>query len=409
MSSRPMKLYAEPSQQETRKLIILASAAGGGTLALLVLAFIVTSALRHWSSTDPEVAANPPANVAPSETAIDPVASPGAVADSSSGFYGDALPPGYDNLPTPAPRSTPLGPEPANRASPSTSASTFTPEENGSAFNAASPASTIAAPAEATDSLPVATAPVDPANSDRSASGGPTLHASVLHWHRQPGASLRGARAVSDDDVVVQNYSWLCELLPHLGHEALYNRFRFDRSWTNEPNLQLTANLVPQFLNPADDRQRWRGYPFDGMALTHFVGMSGVEDRPNVVAASLPRSDPRAGVFGYHEVARQEQITDGASQTMMVLGSGELASPWVQGGGATVRGAREPYFDSLTGFGTRGQAKPGVTAMFADGSVRRISADIDPSVFRAMSTIHGADSVDFSQTEVVPGGFPVGN
>jgi len=48
--------------------------------------------------------------------------------------------------------------------------------------------------------------------------------------------------------------------------------------------------LIPEFLNPLDDQQRWKGYPFDGIALTHFVGISGVEDARNVVAAKLPRT-----------------------------------------------------------------------------------------------------------------------
>ena len=76
--------------------------------------------------------------------------------------------------------------------------------------------------------------------------------------------------------------------------------------------------------------------------------MSGVEDARNVVAAKLPRSDPRAGVFGYDEVARPEQITDGTSQTIMVVGSGALANPWILGGGATIRGAREPLFRQVS-------------------------------------------------------------
>jgi hypothetical protein len=143
------------------------------------------------------------------------------------------------------------------------------------------------------------------------------------------------------------------------------------------------------------------------MALTHYVGMAGVEDRPNEVAAKLKRSDPKAGVFGYDDVARPEQITDGVSQTIMVLGAGELVSPWVQGGGGTVRGARKPYFDPLTGFGTKGLSGGGVTAMLADGSVRNISPNIDPAVFRAMCTIHGADTVDLSAAQPLAGGIPV--
>ena len=167
-------------------------------------------------------------------------------------------------------------------------------------------------------------------------------------------------------------------------------------------------------MNPQDDRERWKDYPFDGIALTHFVGMSGIEEGRNDVAAKLPRTDPRAGVFGYDAVAQPDEITDGLSQTIMVVGSGEVVSPWVQAGGATIRGAREPYFDDLTGFGSRGTNKTGTMVLMADGSTRFVAADVDPTVFRQMCTIHGAETVDVSQLgpeqEIVPrlreGGAP---
>ena len=204
------------------------------------------------------------------------------------------------------------------------------------------------------------------------------------------------------DKLPLDGYSWMVQLLPYLGHEKTYARFDFTKSWTVPKNLVLTSEVIPAFINPADDRTRSKGYPIGGMGLTHYVGMAGIEDARNVVAGELPRSDPRAGVFGYDEVARPEAITDGQSQTIMIIGSGNLAAPWVQGGGATVRGARAPYFDSITGFGTKGLSSAGAQVMMADGSVRALSANIDPSVFKAMCTIHGADSVDLQSVPFFP-------
>lgn len=224
----------------------------------------------------------------------------------------------------------------------------------------------------------------------------PPLSAGIEKWRVSDANGPRGALPSPDAKLVIQQISWQTMLLPYLGHDELYRKFKLDKSWSSGANRAAAETVVPQFLNPADDRQKWKGYPFDGAALTHYVGMSGIEDKRNVVAATLPRSDKRAGVFGYDRIARPEEITDGLSQTIMVLGSGELAGPWAQGGGATIRGAREPYFDSLTGFGSRGMSQPGAYAMFADGSVREISADVNPQVFRSMCTIHGADSVDQS-------------
>jgi prepilin-type processing-associated H-X9-DG protein len=123
--------------------------------------------------------------------------------------------------------------------------------------------------------------------------------------------------------------------------------------------------------------------------------MSGVEDSRNLVAASLPRSDPRAGIFGYDQTARSDEITDGAGNTILLISAGKIIGPWASGGGATIRAARAPYFDSITGFGTAGDPGGAMVAM-ADGSVKRISKDIDPAVFRALCTIHGGEKVDLS-------------
>lgn len=210
-----------------------------------------------------------------------------------------------------------------------------------------------------------------------------------------PGMPLQGARRVGDLPLPA-GYSWMTELLPHLGREDLYHQIDFSKSPDSDGrNMSVAQNVIPAFLNPQDSRSRWRGFPFSGMGLTHFVGMSGVEEGRNVIAAALDRSDPRAGIFGYDRVAKQSEITDGTANTIMILGSGRsLANPWIQGGGATIRGARAPYFDDLTGFGSVGLKKPGTFVMFADGSARVISADISPEVFKAMCTMHGAEKVD---------------
>jgi hypothetical protein len=220
------------------------------------------------------------------------------------------------------------------------------------------------------------------------------LPSAAQSWHAQSNQRLKGVTRVGDSEVSYAHYSWMTHLLPFLGHQKEYDRIDFTKPMTTERNIEVGLEVIPAFLNPLDERPRWKGYPFDGLALTHFAGMSGVEDSRNVVAATLPRSDPRAGVFGYDEVARPEEITDGQSQTIMVVGTGSLASPWIFGGGATIRGAREPHFDKVSGLGTRNLPQGGTVAVMADGSVRFMSANIDPKVFRAMCTIRGSDSVD---------------
>jgi hypothetical protein len=217
----------------------------------------------------------------------------------------------------------------------------------------------------------------------------PKFRPALIQWHG--GGKLVSTRRSGESDMHELHYGWMVGLLPHLGYQEHYDKFDFEKPWHDEANREHAYKEIPEFLNPADDRKAYEGYRYTGMGLTHIVGVSGVEDRRNVVAAALPRSDPRAGIFGYEEIATPREIKDGTSRTLMMIGSGELACPWVQSGGSTIRGAREPYFSDLSGFGTVGGEGKGAIAVMADGSVRWIKADVDPQVFRAMCTIGSAD------------------
>jgi hypothetical protein len=216
----------------------------------------------------------------------------------------------------------------------------------------------------------------------------------VTAWHQQEGRSLTGILQPAKDDPTIAHLSWMTGLLPYLGYQEKFSELQLADSLVHAANLEVAKTVIPEFQNPLDDRKSWDGHPFDGLALTHFAGMSGVEDARNVTAAKLPRSDPRAGVFGYDEIARPAAITDGTSQTIMIVGSGRLAGPWLMGGGSTIRGAREPLFDPISGLGTQGLSGGGTMVVMADGSVRHVLASIDPAVFKAMCTIHGQDSAD---------------
>jgi hypothetical protein len=379
-----------PAQQQGMNKLVLFGIIGGGVLVAAIILVVGLMSLGGDS------AATTTTNTTTSPT-------PGvSMAPGTSGA------PGVPGAPTPSATSSPVGP-PTGIGQPATAG-----QPGGAPAGPTAPTGQLASAnptaAGATQTPGTAAASASGAAAQAAPAGALSLDVGAKKWYAQAPMGLRGAKiADEDDDMIFDQFSWMVDLLPHLGHEALYAKFRFDTPWRRDPNLQLCVEVIPQFLNPADDRRRWKGYPYHNVALTHYVGMAGIEDRRNVVAGELPRSDPRAGVFGYREVARPEEITDGLAQTIMILGSGELAGPWVQGGGATVRGAREPYFDDITGFGTRGMAPKGVITMFADGSVRHVSANIDPKIFRAMCTIHGADNVDLSVAEPAPAGIPIGS
>jgi hypothetical protein len=397
----------------------LALFGGGGVILLVGGAFCVYAAISSLSGQPVQtpVATNAasapsvtPAAPGPSATPSQPAAQPASQAPASSGAAATpgaappAFPPSFP--PTAAGTTTNVGGSAAPSTAPPAFPPAFPPTSPGSAPPGAA-TSGSPAPGAVASAGPAATPASSGSKESRPLGGsGVPLPGSVLAWHGKNGAPLLGAKAVKGEEMYVYQYSWMCDVLPFLGYEKLYNEFDFKRPWTDGQNLTRTRFIIPQFINPSDGRVGWKGYPFQGSALTHFAGISGIEDQRNVVAAELPRSDPRAGVFGYHEVARPRDIADGTSNTIMIIGSGELAGLWVQGGGATIRGAREPYFDKLTGFGSRGTSQPGAMAMFADGSVRHVPATIDSKVFRAMCTIHGGETVDLAPLGASAADFP---
>lgn len=206
--------------------------------------------------------------------------------------------------------------------------------------------------------------------------------------------SERGSRPYPASERV----SFLRELLPYLGDDRYFGMQKDidpEQSWKSGSNLNYARILVPHFLNPAVGPSysyiKVRGVDTP-VATTHFVGMAGVGPE----AAYLPKSDPRAGIFGYDRQTSPDDVKDGLSNTIyMIEADKALLGPWLQGGGSTVRGT------SIAGndVGRRGgfsspnySGKAGVWVLMADGSTRFLTKDISPEVFKALCTMAGSDS-----------------
>ena len=126
--------------------------------------------------------------------------------------------------------------------------------------------------------------------------------------------------------------------------------------------------------------------PLEG--ATHYVGMAGIGED----AANLKVDDPGAGVFGYNRQTRIRDIQDGLSNTIAITEASNDFGPWAQGGRSTLRGlTEEPYINGPDGIGS--PFPGGMNAGFSDGSVRFISENIDPDVFKALITIRGGERV----------------
>jgi hypothetical protein len=185
------------------------------------------------------------------------------------------------------------------------------------------------------------------------------------------------SRAPGDRLASNERLSWLAELLatvlqPDRPAPA------WSESWRSQSNERFVRQGIPEFLNPSVDRLTGA----DGYPTTHFAGVAGV----GADAADLPIGHPRAGIFGNNRPTRMQDIRDGASNTLMVVGvTGDLGS-WAAAGKPTTRAlTREPYVNGPDGIGTGSPDR--MLVLKADGSVQEFSAKTDPRILRRMAAM----------------------
>lgn len=161
------------------------------------------------------------------------------------------------------------------------------------------------------------------------------------------------------------------------------------RSWNDPANDQFVRRRASGLINPGVTAVASEsGYP-----AGHYVGVAGV----GADAPTLDKTHPRSGIFGIDRRTTREDIRDGISNTLMVLGVDSSPESWASGSGS-IRGlGSEPYLHGPDHFGT-GQAD-GMHVLLADGSVKFISAQTDPKLMRRMAAM--ADGLPLDAT--VPG------
>ncbi len=209
--------------------------------------------------------------------------------------------------------------------------------------------------------------------------------------------SLRSAREPGN------RVSWMAGLLPFLGHENLASRINYDLSWRDPGNWLAARTIVPEFLDPMYPVHSFYvqnpDMPFEA-AATHFVGIAGIgldaADYPN-----HPDFDHKRGVLGYDGSRGLREVKEnrGLSNTLLLIQvphDGAVgATPWMAGGGSTLRGVPEknsiaPFVLTTDREGhILHNGKRGTYAVMTDGSVRFIDANISDEVFKAMCTVKG--------------------
>jgi prepilin-type processing-associated H-X9-DG protein len=162
---------------------------------------------------------------------------------------------------------------------------------------------------------------------------------------------------------------------------ALHDRLDLDRGWKDPANSAILNTPLPVFRCPGDTNFE----PHHRPGLTNYVGIAGIGPE----AATLPKTNPRAGIFGYQRTVTGKDLHAGTSYTMLAAETAHDLGPWLAGGPSTVRSVPPTGNPPGPGFPFGGLHRGGLYVLWADGSVRWVADSVPPEDFRAQATLAG--------------------
>ena len=158
--------------------------------------------------------------------------------------------------------------------------------------------------------------------------------------------------------------SWRVSILPYLDEPARYNAYQFDEAWDSPSNSGL--------LNPLPVTYGCPSHSTPGSTSTAYAAITGSNT-----------------VLGDGKCVPIHLITDGTSNTLMVIEACGLNIPWMKPqdiDAATVKAVGDPN-------GASSKHTGGTHVLMADGAVRFISNNIDPKTYKALITRDGGEQL----------------
>ena len=214
-------------------------------------------------------------------------------------------------------------------------------------------------------------------------------------------------------------HSWLSMILPQLEQHALYDDIDFDLSSMHPNNRPAASNVIAAYRCPS-----FSGYQFSTgpsytrfspkYATTNYVAM-GSSDVGHIYGQNTGLMSPDGTIYPLSK-SRPADVRDGLSHTIVCVETREEAmTVWIDGGTASVVALRYDPFNGPTYAGTeislnyqpyfdypnphaQSSVRPACTSgggvhLLGDGSVRFISENIAASVYVALTTRAGGESV----------------
>ncbi len=155
--------------------------------------------------------------------------------------------------------------------------------------------------------------------------------------------------------------SWRVYVLPFIEETALYDKFHLDEAWDSPHNRGLIAQMPKVYLSPNSVAEPGK---------TVYLGNAS---KSGIFSDAAKKDDPRQSVTSGTRINR---ILDGTSNTIMLVEADDAAAVvWTK--------PDDLEFDpekAIQAQGLGGMRPGGFLALFADGSVRFISAFVDQNI-----------------------------
>ena len=185
-------------------------------------------------------------------------------------------------------------------------------------------------------------------------------HPQVLHNYHDEFGTFPPAYTVDQDGSPL--HSWRTLLLPYLEQEGLYTKIKLDEPWDSIHNRQFAEVKLSCYACPK--------------------GNGGL----SYLAVATPGS-----LFEGANTSSFSDNIDGTSNTVAVIEVNPRPNSWMQPVDFDQR-----ELDRVLAEGPSSQHPGGTQVLFADGSVRFISATIDGQTFEALLTRAGGEKLDSS-------------